>query len=61
VFPLLTVLNVSNDWGASVHLDDPSRAAAWFGDYWQAFELYAATLAVFSDPHVDGVFFCAWE
>lgn len=45
VIPLLSVQNVSNDWGALVHFDDPNRAAAWFDGYWRAFEPYAAAAA----------------
>jgi hypothetical protein len=45
VVPLLTVLNVSNDWGANVHFDDSTRTAAWLDGYWQAFEPYAEAAA----------------
>jgi hypothetical protein len=46
VMPLLTVLNVPNDWGALVHFDDPNQAAAWFDGYWKAFEPYAQAAAL---------------
>ena len=45
VFPILTVLNVSNDWGANVHFSDPARSAAWFAGYWKALQPYAAAAA----------------
>jgi Glycoside Hydrolase Family 113 len=45
VFPLLTVLNVPNNWGAGVHFDDPAQSAAWFAGYWRALEPYAAAAA----------------
>ncbi len=45
VFPLLTVLNVPNNWGANVHFNDPTRSAAWFDGYWKAFAPYASAAA----------------
>jgi hypothetical protein len=45
VVPLLTVQNVSDPWGANVHFDDPTQAAAWFDSYWTALQPYAAVAA----------------
>jgi hypothetical protein len=45
VVPFLTVLDVSDGWGAHVHFDDPHQAAAWFDSYWRVFEPYAAAAA----------------
>lgn len=45
VVPFLTVLNVSDPWGANVHFDDPTQAAAWFDSYWTALRPYAVAAA----------------
>jgi hypothetical protein len=45
VVPFLTVLNVSDAWGANVHFNDPNQAAAWFDSYWAALRPYALAAA----------------